>query len=391
MVQSHPKLRFRPQSSTGVRRPRVEHPDLGELEYINRDGGWWQGHVHIDGAPVRLDVQQPANISREALAAAADFVKSARAIEPTLRDHIANQAAEGKVGSNIDNYLWLQPEIDAASLESLRPNTIVVWDDHADFRYDCDALPDGNLFGGSIVEVRINADKSGGRVMLLDFGDDRRAETLFALPLPSDATDFEGSIGDQFIAQAATGQLRLDADLRRELAGAIADAERRIAVGSPACVHYMTSVKALLNTFAKRAESKMVRILAQIQIEQPTAKFDPLKKKLVRDETFRLERTGNEPRASIGLAFVIPRNLEGTTAEDAIRAQFLAAAAWLGRHPATVFTDAAQEGYSARVEVDVLAHIGLDPIVFEVPPAFLIECGRLGLRMSVAINQSVDE
>src|SRR5215475_611781 len=61
MAQSHPKLALRPEALAGLNRPTLKHKTLGTLEYINRDGGWWQGVAIIAGCTARMDVQKDAN------------------------------------------------------------------------------------------------------------------------------------------------------------------------------------------------------------------------------------------------------------------------------------------------------------------------------------------
>lgn len=392
MPEPHPKLCFRPRPDSGLHRPTMQHPVLGILEYINRFGGWWQGKTTVAGWFVRLDVQQGANIPEGALSVAADFLQWVQKNEPIVRACVEKQLSAGDARSNILDHVAGVPRLDNPGiLHHLRPYMIVLFEDHAELRYDCDALPGGNLFGAQQVYVSIDSSKSPESVFLMDLGFDRRAERLFDRPLPQDALDFENSLGDQIIARAATDRLALDAELRGILKQAIEDADRRIKAGSPECASYMISVKAMLLDIGKAAPTVVKRVFADLRCHHQSGKFNPFKQKMVfsADEKSAFDRSGSV--ASVRLLFLSSHHFEKSEKpvdafEVALQDELKAAAKWLAKQSPAAFQELREAGYVMNIDINILARVGQDPLNLELPPELLFECGRHGLKVSITTN-----
>jgi hypothetical protein len=278
---------------------------------------------------------------------------------------------------------------------------VVLWNDHAELRYDCDALPDGNLFGAQQVYVDIDSSKSPESAILMDLGFDRRAERLFDRPLPTDAADFENSLGDQLIAKAAAGRLALDAELRHHLEQAQTDANRRINTGTTESVSYMISVRALLSEIAKAAQTVVKRILVDLCCQHPSGKLTPFKQKLALapDDGVVFERSGSTAKIRmlsdqriIGGARSLPGILCPEDFESfelfaaALGEQLKNAAKWLAKQSPTGFEELRQAGYVMGIDIDILTRVGQDPVKLDLPPEFLFECGRHGLNVAVTTN-----
>lgn len=295
MPVPHPKLCLRPQPSPGLQRPKLQHPVLGTLEYINRDGGWWQGTARVAGCIVRVDLQQPANVPPQALTVAARFFRWIQSNQSLLHAHVENELTAGNAHSNIRDHGTRAPRLNHPEiLRDLRPYMVVLWDDHVELRYDCDALPDGNVFGAQRIYVSVDSNFSLERTFLMAQTLERRAEQFFERPVPVDASDFVNSLGDQLIAKAATGRLALDSELRGHLKAAISDAEQRSHAGSPECASYMVSVKALLSEIGKAAPTIVKQIVADLRCHHSSGRLTPFKQKLVlaAEDGVHFERSG---------------------------------------------------------------------------------------------------
>jgi hypothetical protein len=380
---------------------------LGALEYVNRDGGWWQGQAQLASSVVRVDLQQRASVPEQALTVAANFLEWVQKNEAIVRSHVEKVLSAGDARSNMLKHVRRVPRLaDPRILRDLRPYMIVLWDDRAELRYDCDALPEANLFGAQQVFVDIDSSNSPESVFLMDLGFDRRAERLFDRPVPPDAADYANSLGDQLIAKAATGMLELDAELRGYLAQAIADANQRISTGTVEVASYMTSVRALLLELGKSAPTVVKLILVDLRCQHPSGKLTPFKQKLILapEDGVVFERSGSMAKVRmlseqriIGGARRLPGVLFPEDYESfecfaaALADQLKNAAKWFAKQSASAFRELREAGYVMDIDVDILARLGHDPVKLELPADFLSECGRLGLKVSITTNNSVPE
>ena len=256
MTKAHPELCLRPRRNPHLKRPTHEHPVLGTLEYVNQDGGWWQSETRIAGEFVRLDFQQDGRISPAALDFASEMLLWVQSDERDVRYYVAEQLARGNFTSNFKDSHDEKLD-DLSVLDSLRPCMIILWDDRAELRYECDSLPNGKLFGADCIEVRINESKLPQHVFLLSRWDDNRAKMLLDRPLPDDAREFENTIPDQFVSRiAAPGSIKFDDALQRLLDRAIDEVDNLTRGQSPECASYMRTVKVLLMDVAKAADEK---------------------------------------------------------------------------------------------------------------------------------------
>jgi hypothetical protein len=256
MPKIHPKLCSRPKPNPGLKRPMLEHPVLGAMEYINRDGGWWQGTTSIARSPVRLDLQRGANVPAKALNAAAGMLQWVQQHESEIRSFAERELKAGAARSNLVQHVKGIPKLkDTDSLVKLLvPDMVVLWDAAAELRFACDNLPGGNLLGAHYVEVRVEAQKPES-VFIREVGIDNMAQKILASPVPCDAGDWENSISDQFVARAAQwGWFEFDAELRKLLAEAI-DRTDAVQAKSPECALYMQSVNRVLHRIAQEAET----------------------------------------------------------------------------------------------------------------------------------------
>jgi hypothetical protein len=399
MLLPHPKLCFRPQPHPGLRRPKLTHPVLGNLEFINRNGSWWQGRATIAGSSARMDVQQGANPADAALNAAADTLQWVQENEPAIRTYMGERLATGDFRTNPQRQVSTTMRYldDPTILSGLRPCKIVLWGDYADLEYDCTALPDGNLLGGHTVNIRIDAGKSPTLCSLyyLDFC--QKAERFFERPLPADAVDFENSVADQLIAKAAEwGWLRLDAELSDMLEKAIDRTDARINDGSAECVSYMKSVKLLLRDIPKTSTTRLKTIFVSLQARHHAGKRVPFKDKLVfaSCDQARFVGAGAYPMVCL-FSLHVSDFAKGPEPVEALPAAFQdglkVAAQWLAKQSLTVFHDLRQAGFVTEVFLSVAARIESDGVNIKLTPDFLSECARLGLTISMSVDNTVDD
>jgi hypothetical protein len=359
------------------------------LEYIQRGGGWWQGTTTIAGSSARLDLQQPANPSEQAIHVAADFLQWVQQHEAECCAYVGKQLAAGDFNSNMRRHSTAQPILDGpAILSSLRPAMVVLWPDHAELRYECDALPGGNLQGAHRIDVLIDGRKSPQLVSLLALDFSRRAECHFERPLPADAVDFENSLAEQFIAKAAEGRLRLDTELKGLLDQAIRATKDGIGHATAGTASYLTSVKALLSELAKTPQTIVERVFVSLHVRHPAGKRMPFKQKLAIAPTdrARFDGSGAFPRVEL---FNVDLKGEGESSEAftaALRARLQEAATWLAKQSPAVFRDLREAGFTTEAFIHVVAQIETDLVAVNLPPEFLAECGRHGLTMSIATS-----
>jgi hypothetical protein len=393
MQAAHPQLTLRPQPSPGLQRPTLRHPALGMLEYVNRDGGWWQGTATIAGLPVPMHVQQNANPSEEALQAAADFLQWVQQNEPPCRAYLAERLSAGEFQSNVPWHGRRPPTVDGpAIVKALRPAQLVLSPELAELRYDCAALPGGSLEGAHRIEVMIGAGKAPEAVLLQELDRHSRAADLLERPLPADAADFANSLADQFVATAAEGPLRFDAELKGLLDQAVEDTEGRLRKASPYATAYLTAVKAVLKDLAQLAHTQIDRLFLSVRVRHPAGKRIPLKKKLVFAPTdrARFEGAGAFPWVDLGCVDFADEGATPEALAAALHAHLEGAADWLARQSPAVFQELRAAGFLTEVFVYVVARIAEGSVDLNLPPKFLAECGRHGLTMAVALSDSTE-
>jgi hypothetical protein len=393
MQVAHPQLTLRPRPSPGLQRPTLRHPVLGTLEYVNRDGGWWQGTATLAGLPVPVHVRQDANPSDEAVQAAADFLQWVQQNEPSCRAYLGTQLSAGDFRSNVPWHGRRPPAVDGpAVVKALRPAQLVLSPELAELRYDCAALPGGSLEGAHRIEVMIGDGRAPEAVFLQQLDLHARAEDLLERPLPADAADFENSLADQFVATAAAGPLRFDAELKGLLDQAIKDTEGRLKNAAPYATAYLTAVGAVLKELAQLAQTQIDRLFLSVRVRHPAGKRMPLKKKLVFTPTdrARFEGAGAFPRVDLGCVDFAD---EGATPEAfaaALHAHLEGAADWLARQSPAVFQELRAAGFLTEVFVYVVARVADGSVELNLPPKFLAECGRHGLTMAVNLSDSTE-
>lgn len=392
MAEQHPKLRFRPKPKIKAKRPTMQHPVLGTMEYINRDGGWWQGKADIAGTIVRLDLQKGTKVTEEERQSAARFLEWIQNNESTLREHVKSTLEDGKARSNMTAHSNGVPELDEPEiLDDLRPSMVVLWDDQAELHYDCDSIPNGNLFGAQRIEVDIDRNFVPIFVRLLDLSFRTRAEMFFDRQLPEDVIGFEGSLGDQLIASAAEGTLSLDAELRKILRQAIQDASHRIRSSSSEGASYLTSAKVLLSELAATGATTIIRVSANFYCEHATEPISRFKEqlKLSKDDGVDFSRADRAARVAFltgGSSSVAGIMLfEDYADEDefakSLRDRLKNAAVWFAKQSPMAFDELRKAGYLLSIRISVLAKIGDDTLQIDLPSEFLLECGRHGLEL----------
>jgi hypothetical protein len=387
MIDVHPKLCSRPQPRPGAKRPTLGHAVLGALEYVNRDGGWWQGTAAIGGVAVRLDLQQPANPAADAVQSAAESLQWVQENEATIRGQIGARlaAAEYHAAGRGEP----EPIADAAALlPALRPMKVVLWRDHAELYYDCALLPDGNLRGAHQVGVFLDAER-GIDITLDQLELDRRAANLLGRPVPAELVDFVDSLADQFLARAATGGIVLDAELTDLLETAIAEIEpRRARAGSATAGDYLTSVANVLRAIHSLKATAIERLIVDVRVRHPAGKRMPIKQKLnfAPDDRARFDGSGAFPR--IELFDLGRKGLSREAFADVLQSRWRQASAWLTRQSPASFQDMRDAGFDTHVFVYVVARIGMDSVAWGMPAEFLAACGRLGLDLSTATSNS---
>jgi hypothetical protein len=228
------------------------------LQYVNRDGGWWQSQGAVAGSSVRLDVQEDVNVPESRLDATAGLYQWIRDNEPSVRSFVAQELSAGRFTSNLVEHPTGGVGLETPRvLEAIRPYLIVLSGDHAELRYEGDALADGQMFGADCIEVTIGSDRTPESVFLRDSGRDGRAHRILDRPLPADAADFENSVPDQFVARAAYwGWFSFSDELRGLLQQAILRVDELMRTGSPDRASYMGTVKRLLLDIAKDADEE---------------------------------------------------------------------------------------------------------------------------------------
>lgn len=257
MTEPHPRLCFRPRPKKGLARPTCEHSTLGHLEYINRDGGWWQSTTEISGNLVRLDFQaETTRLTDEMLESAAAKLAWVQAHEPQIRSHAAIQLQTGKFRSNLKN----PPNVslsDATLLDSLRPCMIIIWSDWSDLCYDCDHLPEGELFGADSLQVTIQGTSEPGMVFLYSRFLKLRAEIILEQPIPPDAPAFENSLADQFVSKIAVDRvIAVDDEVKDLIATATKEVKTLSENGSQQLKNYLRTIEIFLRDIIRSAERR---------------------------------------------------------------------------------------------------------------------------------------
>ncbi|MBC7855642.1 MAG: hypothetical protein IAF94_19600 [Pirellulaceae bacterium] len=247
----HPQLRLRPVRNPHLRRPSLEYPVLGKLEYVNTDGGWWQGTTEIDGTCVRTDVNKmSSNLASEEFDPAGRFLTWIRGNGARLRQYIAEELSAGNVFElqKISRGPILPSDLPNLSL--LRPFMLIIEADSARLKYECDSLPMGQLLGFSTVQMTIEVSSAGfapKQVRLFQQALSERGERLLARAVPDGEPDFINSLSDQFLAAAGSrGYFKFDAALRTLLDEAIGKIDSGISISTGELKSFLLSISLLL-------------------------------------------------------------------------------------------------------------------------------------------------
>jgi hypothetical protein len=244
----HSMLAVRRETTVNLNRPTKDHPDLGELVFINDPPGWWKGTFAIGPYLVHLDLQHGANIPKEFIEGATRYVEWIKANESSIREFIASAINENRFQTGMEP----RPtgSVTSFALSKLVPWTLHCFADRAEFHYSAADLDAGNLIGAERVIFGIDSDLKPSSVFLIREEGNRWA--YYYRPIPPEAVGYENSLPDQFIARnLCFGDLALDDELRSLLTKAIEDVDRRQQSGSPACAAYMRSVQRFLRRLAK--------------------------------------------------------------------------------------------------------------------------------------------
>lgn len=62
------------------------------------------------------------------------------------------------------------------------------------------------------------------------------------------------------------------------------------------------------------------------------------------------------------------------------------AARWFTKQSTEGFHELRMAGYIMDLAIDIWARVGQEPIQLDLPPEFLFECGRLGLKVALTTN-----
>jgi hypothetical protein len=257
LAEPHPKLRCRLPPNPRLKRPTREHPVLGRLEYVNRNGAWWQSVSIIAGSHVRLDLQHPsAKLDDATMDAASQQLSWIQSHHSDVLRHAALQLERGHYRPPCDDSPRPIP-LTPSQLSALRPFMVHLLKDFTIVRYECDALPDGTLCGADCLEVTTDRISELGDVLLLNRSLDDRANVILSRPLPPGLPEYKNSIPDQFVAKlAADYWIRLDKELTVLLNAAIEEVRTLAANPQLACSQYMGSVEMLLRDVARSAENQ---------------------------------------------------------------------------------------------------------------------------------------
>ncbi|HZZ77289.1 MAG TPA: hypothetical protein VFE62_02155 [Gemmataceae bacterium] len=392
MAEAHPKLCLRPKA-VGLNRPKLEHPVLGTLEYINVDGGWWQGVTIVAGCSARLDFQKGANPSQDDVEKAAKYLQTVRTHEPAFRAFVGQKLAERNFDTNVEEDVSGRPI--PADLSKLRPSMVVLWSDWADLEYDCSALPEGHLLGANRVEVLLDAGETPTKLFL--HRDDLRykAGRLLQQIVPTQAEDYVNSLADQFISRVAQwGSIGFNPELRQLLTRAIEDVKRRLGGGTPDYLAYMRSVKALLlelEAATSSPESRIFDLRVYVRVRHPDGKRLPFKQKLVfaPGDRARFEGAGKFPIIYLFTVNDIefekdPDPLAAFTA--AVPERYQQAACWLANQSPEVFESLRAAGFITDVFISIGARFATEYVDLPMPLEFLAQCSRLGFAITTSIG-----
>ena len=257
MTKPHPSLCNRPKPKTQPQRPAKVHPIFGRLEYINRDGGWWQSTVPMADRPTRVKLVQRARLSDDVIDSAACFLSWILKNQQQVRAHLGRELSNGVYRSNMEKHPC-DKLADSSLLEAIYPCEIVLYNDFAELAYECFSLPEGKLFGADRIAVTIDSSKVPTSVFLSELGLHDRAQGILELPLPADLSHFEESLADQFVARAAEwGWFDFDDQLQELLDGAIRSVEEQMRTTSEESAEYLRRVLLLLKDIPREADDDL--------------------------------------------------------------------------------------------------------------------------------------
>jgi hypothetical protein len=366
---------------------------LGTLEYINRDGGWWQGTVVIAGVPVRIDWEaEETNIPSDRIEEAGRRLRWMQEHEAALRDYAGAQLLAGDFDSSIRIHEKRKPRLDDESVVGrLLPQMVRIWDSGSSLTYDASDLPGGELFGAHEVTIYVDAELAPESVKLdrLDFS--ARAKRLFQRPFPQDLAGFENSIADQLIAKAAEyGSLDMDSELRTLVEQSLEQVAAMTVTCSPLAKSYLGEAKRLLQEIAKTEETTIKHIIVSVHVKHPQNKRMPFKQKLSfeKGDGTRFEGDGGFPRISL---CEVSFDEVGESIElfsDILEKRLLRAARWLAKQSPTVFEELRAAGFSATANFYVVAFMANNFLEVQVPAAFLAECGRHQFKLETTVTSS---
>jgi len=251
----HPNLCLRSVPNPNLKRPTREHQILGRLEYINRDGGWWQSTNRLDGMLVRVDVQFDMRVTAQELDASAELLTWTQQNISMLRSFAKRELANGTyriglVGGPHECYT------DGDVVDSLRPYLIVIWSDSVSLDFECDHFPEGCFSGKNVLSISANPAMTNAYVNVFSNSIDGRAKTFLDREVPSEMCEFVNSLPDRFICRMASSGVRgIDAELQPLLLEAIRELDQRWTATTSQATSFLRSARLLLNELSKSTET----------------------------------------------------------------------------------------------------------------------------------------
>jgi hypothetical protein len=259
MSPLHPKLCVRETPNPYLKRPAIEHPVLGHLEYINRDGGWWQTMTRFSGCLIRLDLQSETRVSQSQLDSAAVLLTWLQTHEPQVRDAANQKLMAGDYRNNVNGRGPMKlaaPKF----LDGRRLQLIALWSDHCDLYYDCEGTSDEALFGAHTIEVSFEERVEDCSVLIFARSISDRAKILLEREVPHEDRNFINRLPDQFVSRTAKfGARGFDDQLRATLRQAIEDLDKWMQTASIEFKSYLRSVHLLLVEVAQNVDTKETR------------------------------------------------------------------------------------------------------------------------------------
>lgn len=181
--------------------------------------------------------------------------------ESKVREHASLALEQGRYSANVDeinNHRLSDPKL----MGLVRPFMVRIFDDSADLHYECDALPDGHLFGAHDLQVGVNTSKTLEDVFLLARWTGSRARRVLEQPIPPSLVDFENCLADRFIvstaswANAGVNTTLNTTELKSLLATAIQEVESRKHSANGDAARYLRSVKLVLEDIQRDLKNR---------------------------------------------------------------------------------------------------------------------------------------